>query len=320
VDKSAPSEAALSHALAVARACGARLTILHVLEAPGHYDPSLPELSSANVVELVVRRRETDAYLEQVAKRSGDVAELATTIIEGDAATQICQWAASNSVDLAIVATHGGKGRTRWSLASTARKLVEGLPCSVLVVPADGGAQRRDIRYARVLVPLDGSPWSETALALARQLAESCNAELVLAHAVPRAELTCVVPLTPEDLDLARRLAERNLRVARDYLDHLRARLSAAGLSVRTALIPGVDVREGLLQIIAREEPDLIVLSARGSSANVEQPLGSVATYLLTHAVKPLLILRPSYDRTTARETTGHKEAFALRLPAQAGV
>lgn len=314
LDGSTIAELVLSHAAAVADAYEAKVTIIRVLETPdrGGGGPADP-------LGWEVSRLEAGAYLERVAGqvRSGDESvELETRLLEGDPARQACHWIETNGVDLMVICTHGEKGRSEWPLGSTARKLVDGARCSLLVVPASAASPAARIRYERIMVPMDGSAWSESVLPVAMHLAEAHGAELILAHAVPNAELTRIGPLSPEDITLARRLLERNERVAREYLEHLRARLSAAGLSVRVAMARGECARSELLRLIAEENPDLITMSSCGSSAHAESPFGAVAAHLLAYAGKPLLLIRA--EQRSQRSYRDEHLAAAPRFCTQA--
>ena len=145
----------------------------------------------------------------------------------------------SRSAGWAVAARRGpDRSRQPWgaralrvdALSSTARKLVEAVPGSLLLVPADG--DRRDgcaARYRRIMVPLDGSARAESVLPIATRLAKAHEAELLIAHVTPAPELTKVGPLTAQDLELEQRVIARNERVARSYLDQIRARLIRGG-------------------------------------------------------------------------------------------
>ncbi|MCA1788721.1 MAG: universal stress protein [Thioalkalivibrio sp.] len=297
VDGSALSEGTIPHAVAMARAFGADLSLVRVLEPQHVYDGAsdplawhLASLQTVDYLDRLVAR--TNASLS--ANRDHGVQ---SDLLEGDAPRQIRRWIEEHAVDLVVICTHGSKGPSEWPLASTAHKLLEGLRCSMLVVPASAAeaTSRMDLRYARVLLPLDGSLWSESALPFAAHLADVYDASLILAHAVPCPDLTRAgaVPPTSDDLDLERRLTARNERIGRDYLDQLRARLSATGLHVSSVLESDVTVGGALQHASARTEPDLIVLPAWGASGPDSRPCGAVAHNVLSHASKPVLLLRP---------------------------
>lgn len=288
LDGSPVAERVLWYAMGVAETYGARVTIIRVLEAP------VCTSTPADPLSWEVSKIEARDYLERVARQvrdEEDTFEMETQLLEGDPAVQACHWIESNSVDLAAICTHG-EDRTEWPLGSTARKLIDGARCSLLIVPASAAKAESRVRYERILVPLDGSAWSESVLPVAMHLAGVHGAELLLAHAVPNAEMTRIGPLSPEDLKLGQRVLERNERVAREYLEHLRARVSATGLRVRVVLARGESARSELLRLIAEEDPCLITMSACGSSAHSESTFGSIAAHLLAYAGKPVLLIR----------------------------
>jgi nucleotide-binding universal stress UspA family protein len=285
LDDSPFGERLIPHASALARATGGSLTLLHVLEAP-------PCGSTADPVEWEMRRSEAKRHLARLAEERAEAGPLLEAeLVEGQPAEQLCHWASHHRLDVAVLSSHGAGGQTAWMLAGTARKLVEGMPCSFLLVPAALG-HVPEVHYRRVLVPLDGSARAESVLPLAMRVAAAERAELLLVHVVPVPELTEIGPPTGEDEALRERLMDRNERVAAAYLDRLRTRLNADDTTVRTLLVRNGDARTRLLGVVADEEVDLVVMSAHGRGGRLEAPYGSVADYLVAHASRPLLIVR----------------------------
>jgi len=317
VDRSPIADQVLPHAAAVARAFDAELTVLHVLE-PSRSDG---RLVPSDAFEWELRRTEAQRYLEAITREqaTSDL-RMHVELIEGRAAEQIRDWVSSHDVDLTVLCSHGASGRTEWSLASTAKKLIEGIQGSLLLVPAWSvqEAPKQEVRYARIVVPLDGSPRAESSLPMAVRLATDQNSEIVLAHVVPVPELTRVGPLTPDDLELERRLVERNERVAKTYLARLRAQMTGEGLSLRTALAHDGEVRSALLRIIDDVRADLVVLSGHGRTGRTELPFGSVAGHLLEHGATPLLIVRESHPRARRRTLIPKEREGSIRLPPMA--
>lgn len=290
VDGSPVSSWMLPHGVAMTRAFGASLTVLHVLEPPRGGGT----VTSTNPLEWEMRRTSARHHLDGISKEHGSP-ELAihTELLEGRVTEEICGWVTSHDVGLTVLCSHGMGGWTDRGLASTAKKLIERLSGPTLLVPASALRElpKKEVIYERILVPLDASPRAESALPLAIRLAQKHGAELVLVHVVPVPELTQPEPLTEEELELERRLIDRNTRVAESYLARLRSRLIDEGLRVRTVLAHD-DVRFELLQSIEEERPSLIVLSDHGRSGRTALRLGSVASFLLEHAAAPTLIAR----------------------------
>src|SRR6185369_5178057 len=166
------------HALALARAFDAPVTLLRVLECPpssaGLFDP----------MEWEIRRSEVREQLDDVLHaRRGAYESIDTEVVEGHAADQICRWARHHDADVTVLSSHGAGGPTRWSLASTARKLVDRVPGSFMLVPAAAMPVAEDVaRYRKILVPMDGSLRAESALPVAIRLATAGQAEVILGH------------------------------------------------------------------------------------------------------------------------------------------
>ncbi len=284
------------HARVVARALGARLTLLHVLEteATGAGPP--------DSLDWGIRQREARAHLSGLVDQLGDLESgIRSELIQGRAAEQICSWAEQHDVDLTVLCSHGARGVTDWDLASTARKLIDRTPGSLLLVPATAAA-KEEVRYQRILVPLDGSPRAESVVPIAVRIAACQKAELLFVHVVPVPEITRTGPLDAEGAELERRVVEHNHRVASAYLDRLRARASQLGSRVRALVLGGGSVRTTLERLIREDRVDLVVMSAHGHTGRTDCPSGSLTEYALTHATTPLLVVR---DRALRRVRRG---------------
>ncbi len=310
LDGSNLGERAIPHAVAIARVMGATLTLLRVLERP-FGDPA-----PADAVEWEFARREARNYVTQLATQfSVESTAIESELIEGRAAEEICRWGADRGVDLTVATTHGEGGPSPWALASTARKLLDRAPGSLLIVPATSAPATATVRYRCLLVPLDGSPQAETALPIAEQLAEAHGAELILAHVVPVPELTRTGPLDAEDVELVNRFRRRNERVASVYLDRLRAWLSADGIRLRALLLQSGDVATRLASLAQVEQVDLIVMAAHGQQPQRDTPCGSATAELIARSTVPLLIVRARPAKATRRVEGPRPSPAPGRLP-----
>jgi nucleotide-binding universal stress UspA family protein len=298
VDGSDVGDTIVLHATMVAAAFGAPLTILRVLEIESKSDTAPPD-----PLDWDVRQREARAHLDRLASLAGrrDI-DVGAELIQGRAAEQICGWTLQHGADLTVLAGHGEHGPSEWILSNTARKLVDGVPGSLLLIPSDAERpEESGVRYRRIMVPLDGSARAESVLPIATRLAVAHNADLLIVHVTPAAELTKVGPLTAQDLELEQRVIARNERVARSYLDQIRARLSEAGIAARAVISRAGDARTRLVRLARREGVDLIILSAYGRRGPRDTPYGSVAAHLLTHVTAPLLVFRERPRRIVKR-------------------
>ena len=312
VDQSQYSKQALSHGVALASALGADLALLHVLETDG------PTNTPLDPIEWHLWRAEMQQQVSELAQqRAEEIEHIEAEILEGHAADQICQWAREHQIDLTVLCSHGSGDTGEWDLGSTARRVLDCAPGSILIVPARAGTTPR-VEYRRILLPLDGSSRAESGLPIAVQLAEAHAAELVIAHVVPRPELTEIGPLEPEAIELRQRVLERNERVGREYLERIGALLANRGMTAHALLLDGQDVRRCLCGAIADNQIDLVVLTAHGRSGHVDVTTGGVPAYLLTHAAAPLLIVRQEANAPAIHVDDQQGWTDRARLPSQA--
>lgn len=295
VDGSELGSGLMLHAHAIACALGARLTLLRVLET------EVANVAPADSLSWEIRQLEARAHLDGLAAKLHRLEPgVRSELIQGHAAEQICSWAEQHDIDLTALCSHGERGVTDFDLASTARKLIDRVSGSLLLVPS-AAASKAEVRYQRILVPLDGSPRAESVVPIAMRIAAFEKAEVLFVHVVPVPEITREGAFDTEGADLERRVIEHNHRVANIYLDRIRARASQAGASVRALVIGDGSVRTRLERVIREEQADLVVMSAHGHSGLIDSPCGSVTEYAMTHAATPTLVVREPTRRRMLR-------------------
>lgn len=138
----------------------------------------------------------------------------------------------------------------------------------------------------KILLPLDGSLVSETALRMAAGLARSRSAEILVVRVVdPHA------PLPAGAFGMAQQLHQVEHESATDYLERIARDLTHWGLQGSTE----VRVGQPSAQIVkaAREKhADLIVMASHGRSGPGRWLIGSVAESVLRQSPCPVLLCR----------------------------
>lgn len=294
IDDSHNSQKAIPYGIAVANALGAGVVLLRILE------PSERNGKLTDPVEWQLLRQQARSQIETLAgQQTREIEYIETEVQEGRPSDQICRWARDHNVSLTVVCSQGGGRANAQELGRTARCVIEHAQGSVLLVPASV-AERDAVHYRRIFVPLDGSSRAESALPVALRLAEAQPAEIFLIHAVPEPELTEVGPLEAEDIELRARLLRRNERVARSYLDRVRARITGRGVPVQILLLCGGDARYLLMRAFIDQRADLVVMASHGHGGHVDIPLGGVASHMIAQIPMPLLLIRDHMvsDRT----------------------
>ncbi|MEX0935580.1 MAG: universal stress protein [Gemmatimonadota bacterium] len=146
--------------------------------------------------------------------------------------------------------------------------------------------------FERILVPLDGSGFGETALPRAIQLAEWWDASLELAT-VANPEVPGGEPGPPPDvgddfLDVAR-------QHAREYLTNVEERIRSGGFAggLAHAVIPSGNIAHSLARHVHERDCDLAVMTTHGRGPIQRAWLGSAADAFIRRSPVPVLLIRP---------------------------
>ncbi len=145
--------------------------------------------------------------------------------------------------------------------------------------------------YRKLLVPLDGSAFSERALPMAMSIARSLESQVVLTRVVS-------VPTFP-GADATEAQVEA-VADAKAYLSDLAARLSEQGPEVEVA-VPYDDPAEGILLEIGLRGADLVVMCTHGRSGLGRWIYGSVAEQVLKRSPVPVVLVPPTGEVMTLR-------------------
>jgi nucleotide-binding universal stress UspA family protein len=167
-------------------------------------------------------------------------------------------------------------------------------PCPVVVVHpmAPGTAPS-----ARILVGVDGSEGSRTALAAAVEEAARTGAavEAVVTYAAADfwTDLTSVVVPTADEIRSS--LLEHTQQLVDEVLTQLPDRPEAAAPTVRTTVVEGT---AGEVLVHRARSADLLVVGSRGRGAFRGLLLGSVALHCAMHAPCPVMVVHPQRSRS----------------------
>ena len=149
--------------------------------------------------------------------------------------------------------------------------------------------------YARIVVPLDGTPVAERALPHALSLARRYGAALTLVRTyslpgdVAAATVASGLPGTGPVVDPAP-FVEVERTAAEGYLEATANELRGQGLTVD---YDEEDARaaDGIVELAARAGADLIVMATHARSGLSRLLAGSVAEHVVQHAPCPVLLV-----------------------------
>jgi nucleotide-binding universal stress UspA family protein len=226
--------------------------------------------------------------------------------LESPAAERIIQYARDQDINLLVLAKQGD------SINDALHKIMQRIQMPALIVRTDAPVftELTPVEFRKILVPLDGSQRAECVLPLVSALAQNWDAQILLAHVIGKPEMPRRVSMSPEDLELAERIVERNRTEAASYLDQLEARLAG---NVQIRLLVDDNITATLHRLAEHEQVDLIVLSAHGYSGEPRWPYGSIANNLIAYSVKPVLLVQdlPREDFPTNQAETPPRDTEA---------
>ena len=239
-----------------------------------------------------IRKAEAESYLGDLAVRLQKATLPAEKqILEGPAAERIVEFSRKHSVSLIMLSSHGQSGLSGWNVSSVVQKIILRAHTSIMIVRAYQPISMNvtELRYRRLLVPMDGSQRAECILPVLATLARAHEAQILLAHVVRRPEMPRRTPPTGEDIGLADRIVERNRAETIQYLDQVRSRLS---WETQARVLVSDHVAVTLHELVDQEKIDLVLLAAHGYSALTRWPYGSVVSSFISYGTTPLLIVQ----------------------------
>jgi nucleotide-binding universal stress UspA family protein len=294
LDGSPLAERALPYAADLVRRANGRLVLTRAVEGDANDDPDTRQ--SADLTDA-------DSYLHALAEK---LAEHGLSVQHstpfGDIDEQIAAEAEQRGADMIVMATHGRDGLARLFSGSVAEEVLHHTTRPIMFIRAEDDATTPAAPLptgARVLVPLDGTPFSETALAPARELAQLLGGEVMLLSVIsppPPPATTELAFATANyiefDLEEARRESQAYLgRVAQQHgLDPARAH----------ATVQYGGTADGIAEAIEKSGAAVVVMATHARSGLSRLLFGSTATDTLHQITVPLVLLRVGDDADLA--------------------
>ena len=279
------SNQAVPYGIALAKKFRARLYMCHVIDLSAI--TAYGEIISYPGAQQNLIMNYTHKQLKQLIGEEPIEWEPLITI--GHAADEIVNMAKEKNVDLTIVTTHGRSGLKRFILGSVTGRLMQTLPCPLLIVrssePNLASAENQEIELKRILVGCDFSPDSVLAFQYGLSLAQDFQSELHLAHVIE----------PPIYKDLTKKPVEKPQDDLRDSLSKRLTNMVPEEVynwcTLKTTLLAG-QPHEELIKYAIVNDIDLIVLGVRGHSMVETLFVGSTTDRVVRRALCPVLSVR----------------------------
>jgi nucleotide-binding universal stress UspA family protein len=284
LDGSSFAEQALPAAEALCKAFDAKLTLASVLPVKRKFRVALPNQANADRVEAGWQERES--YLHKVAERmqAKDI-EVEFRVLIGSIAESINQLMQEQSIDMAVMSTHGRSGIHRWLLGSVANNLVQMMTRPVLIIRPIEGKEPPVPTFGKLLVTLDGSEFAERVLPYVR--ASTNFQSVVLLLNVPEVPEAQQYGAIVEEIDEMRAKAEDE---ACAYLEGIANFLRQEGIETQI-FVTGSRPAETIISLAEEEAVDVVMLATHGRGEMDRLFVGSIAERIVQHTHCPVFLV-----------------------------
>lgn len=276
-DFSPASEAALNHAIFIARRFDSQLFIAHII-SPASYG-SVPGEAAAAASELTRHQAEREMTNLLISGRLRGLPHQ-VLVEEGAFWPVLSGMIRDHDIDLVVAGTHGRKGARKVFLGSVAEEIFRRAECPVLTVgPKVTGTGEVEAQLRQIVYATEFSPTSERALAYALSLAQEHQARLTLLH---------VVPEGPE-------LEARGTAFLREYYAERLRRAVALDNQLGAETEPTVEfgnAAEKILGAARDRQADLIIMGAHAVSFLPGHVPSATAYKVVCQASCPVLTVR----------------------------
>lgn len=278
-DGSEFSEGALRESIRISRDCGARMTVLSVIDFNPEFETLAPDL---------MERMETEAFNVVNAAREAavrDAVSCEAVVRRGDSPyIEIADEAAERKADLIVMGRRGRTGLKRLLMGSVTKRVIGHAPCNILVVPKSARILNRNI-----LVATDGSTFSRAAAVEAVGIAKTYGAMLYVIT-VLRAETHA--PLDIVSSEMQRGLvagheasnAEANIREVKKLAEE-------SGITAHGILLAG-SIADVIVETSVSRNIDLVVLGSHGRTGVDRLLMGSVAERVVGNVSCATLVVK----------------------------
>lgn len=248
---------------------------------------------------VALKREAQDALDAAASALEAQGLSVVTRVFDQPAETAILEAAEDPDVGLIVMSTHGRGGLGRFIYGSVADAVLREAPVPVLMVPPHGLDTWPTDRRVSILVALDGSELSKTALAPACDLADVLGASLLLASVVTFPSYASYaegyVFTDPE-------VTESVVVEARHALEEIAAELRTETRPVEVCATYGTPYF-GITTIARDRGVGLIVMATHGRGGMTRALLGSVATATIRQTDIPIVLVRPTAVERAARSS-----------------
>lgn len=269
---------------------GTAACVLHVVDCPQPASSASLLPGFKQLAGLIVKKAS-----DELAKAG---LQTSANVLEGRPRIAIAEYAKKSRADLVLVGSHGASGLARFLLGSVAQAALRRSPCSVEIVRRPTEEFATTSTAMKILIGVDGSHCSTTAVRSVAQRPWPPNTQMRLISVIPLviplgAMMSPTLASLKAQPDIVMTLQKEARSWAQEAVVHARQILSEAGIKTldTEALLVG-DARQVILDLAKRWGADLIVVGSHGYRGLDRFILGSVSEAVAIHAHSSVEVVR----------------------------
>ena len=280
-DLSPSATLATRRAAMLASSASGEMRLLHVLNTGLMDDLRTWLKTEARWQDTLHRQAKQALGAEAQALTDATGVAVEVAVVDGQPVQHITEVANAWPADLLVVGARGENPLHHLLIGTTSERLLGKARKPLLLVRTEPQEP-----YQHVLVALDFSVWSESAITLARTVAPGAHLVLMHSFSIPFEEKLRFAGVDDDTLSHYREQARNAGR------DHLQALVDRHGLRAEefTLSLSEGDAPMHILSVAAERNCDLIVIGKHGRQAAEELLLGSVTRHVLTEAECDVLV------------------------------
>lgn len=181
---------------------------------------------------------------------------------------EIIAEADQNRIDVIVMGRRGYTGLMRIMMGSNTAKVIGQAHCSILIVPKDA-----QIEGQKILLPVDGSRYSDVAANTAINIAKHLHATIMIVSVVYSG------------------IKEHRHAEAVELLERMRVLISKEGISVESKILGGKPA-DAVVEVAKARGVDLIVMGSHGRTGLDKVLMGSVSDQVISHTECAVLVVK----------------------------
>jgi nucleotide-binding universal stress UspA family protein len=271
---------AFPFAVRFAQMYGAKLYLLHIIVSKD--DENNKGLDKETIEQI--KESVSQNFKELIKKSTTNKTQfIVKTLVATSSAEGILNFINENEIDLAVIGTYGSGWSGPFFLGSVAERVTRHAECPILTV-----SKKSNEEIYNILVPIDFSDYSKSALKLAKEIAHKYKARLSLLHVIEPNIYPSFYDI--QEFDFVK-MASLMKAKSPNELKKLLNETPGPKVEADTYFAVGQPAFQ-ILKFTLDYEPDLIVISSHGLTDIDYFLLGSAADKVIKRANCPVLSLK----------------------------